>query len=195
MGYQRDRDEFISALTRRLSTEPPHIAAAIARHLLRHATTLQRYAEAQCNGEWPFDNGERKTRACARCEGGCHPAAMRDDKTAPKVWPPYLPGREIDAIFVDRARAEPAYAAALEADPSSVEGKTWAAYRLMKKRPPQICPDCRTQDIVTAILTPWGLKPYFQGDPRGAVFQIFEQHISPDLIHNGRERGLYVPAR
>lgn len=162
MGYQRDRDEFISALTRRLSTEPPHIAAAIARRLLRHATTLQRYAEAQCNGDWPFDNGERKTQPCSRCEARCHPAAMRTEK------------------FDDWSELQP--------------GRGDSPSRPTKRTRP-ICPDCRTQDIVTAILTPYGLKPYFQGDPRGAVFQIFEQHISPELIHNGRERGLYVPAR
>ena len=36
--------------------------------LLRYGTTLHRLAEAQCNGDWPCDNGERKVSPCARCE-------------------------------------------------------------------------------------------------------------------------------
>lgn len=38
------------------------------RKLLRYGATLHRLAEAQCNGDYPADNGERKVVACARCE-------------------------------------------------------------------------------------------------------------------------------
>jgi len=40
-----------------------------ARRLSRYATTLRRLAEAQCNGDWPCDNGERKVEECSRCKG------------------------------------------------------------------------------------------------------------------------------
>lgn len=36
--------------------------------LMRHAATLHRLAEAQCNGDWPADNGERKVKPCPKCE-------------------------------------------------------------------------------------------------------------------------------
>ncbi len=31
---------------------------------------LQRLAEAECNGDWPCDNGERAVVFCSRCEAG-----------------------------------------------------------------------------------------------------------------------------
>lgn len=34
------------------------------------------------------------------------------------------------------------------------------------------CPDCRTEDLVKAILAPYGFTPEFQGDPRGCVLTI-----------------------
>ena len=48
-----------------------------SRWLLRQSATLHRLAEAQCNGDWPFDNGERRTVVCPECEGGCVRASMR----------------------------------------------------------------------------------------------------------------------
>lgn len=48
-----------------------------SRLLLRYATTLQRLAEGQCNGDWPFDNGERRVVVCPECQGGCVRSAMR----------------------------------------------------------------------------------------------------------------------
>jgi hypothetical protein len=62
VSYQKERDEFIA----RMSREGLPIDAT--RGLLRAATTLQRLAEAQCNGDWPADNGERKVSPCPRCE-------------------------------------------------------------------------------------------------------------------------------
>ncbi len=160
MGYQQERDEFMARFGRFAPTGPGNetVGAGIftARKLLRHASTLQRLAEAQCNGDWPADNGERKTVQCSRCEGGWHPSAMRQDKTAQKITKP---------------------------------GDTKASYV------PLICPDCRTQELVTAILKPLNLKPAFNGDPRGAVFVIHQMNTSEADIQSGRERGLYVPAR
>lgn len=61
---QRDRAAFI------------HQAGAegmpidVARKLLRYGATLHRLAEAQCNGDWPADNGTDvygQREECARC--------------------------------------------------------------------------------------------------------------------------------
>lgn len=45
--------------------------------LLRDAATLARLAEAQCNGDWPCDNGERKVEWCSRCGGGMVRSKMK----------------------------------------------------------------------------------------------------------------------
>ncbi len=62
MSKQSERDTFIGAVVN------AGLTVKTARLLLRHAATLQRLAEAQCNGDWPADNGERKVIACPRCE-------------------------------------------------------------------------------------------------------------------------------
>ena len=49
----------------------------LARTLRRAGTTLQRLAEAQCNGDWPADNGERIVRACGVCECLWVPAVLK----------------------------------------------------------------------------------------------------------------------
>lgn len=61
MSRQRERDEFIARATK------AGIGLDAARKLMRYGTTLQRLAEAQCNGDWPADNGIRETRECERC--------------------------------------------------------------------------------------------------------------------------------
>ena len=56
------RDQFIADATR------AGITVSDARSLLSKAATLQRLAEAQCNGDWPAANGERPVVPCPRCE-------------------------------------------------------------------------------------------------------------------------------
>jgi len=53
------------------------ISEDTARRLLSLAATLQRLAEAQCNGDWPADNGERQVIPCKECEGLWHPSAIK----------------------------------------------------------------------------------------------------------------------
>jgi hypothetical protein len=62
MSYQNERDQFLARMTR----EGLPLDTTLS--LLRSATTLQRLAEAQCNGSYPADNGERKVVQCIRCE-------------------------------------------------------------------------------------------------------------------------------
>lgn len=40
----------------------------VARKILRYGATLHRLAEAQCNGDYPADNGERRVQGCCKCE-------------------------------------------------------------------------------------------------------------------------------
>lgn len=59
---QREREDFI-ALMAREGVKVEH-----ARYLMRCGSTLHRLSEAQCNGDWPCDNGQRKVEPCAECE-------------------------------------------------------------------------------------------------------------------------------
>mgnify|MGYP001618311108 CR=1 FL=1 len=120
MATPREREDFIAATTR--ESIPLHVARA----LLRAAATLHRLAEANCNGDYPCDNGERKVRPCTRCESLYAPAAL------------------------------------------SAKG---------------VCPDCRTEDRVKALLAPFNIVPDFQGDPRGYVLRLI-------IPSNGREIGV-----
>lgn len=48
----------------------------VARKLMRYEATLHRWAEGQCNGDFPFDNGERKVTECPRCQILAHRSHM-----------------------------------------------------------------------------------------------------------------------
>lgn len=61
MSADKWRDEYFSRMGQ------AGVRADLARVFLRIAATMQRLAEAQCNGDYPADNGERPTRECSRC--------------------------------------------------------------------------------------------------------------------------------
>lgn len=64
MSYQIARRDFI----RQFNATYPDRVADIAVDFLRYATTLHRLAVAVCNGDYPADDGLRKTTACPKCE-------------------------------------------------------------------------------------------------------------------------------
>lgn len=67
---QREREEFLCAMQRE------GVPLDVARKVMRHAATVQRLSVAACNGDWPCDNGERKVKACAWCEGMYAPSVL-----------------------------------------------------------------------------------------------------------------------
>jgi hypothetical protein len=71
MTYQAEREAFIVNMTK------AGIPITTARAVLRHTATLHRLAEASCNGDWPADNGERKTKPCPQCGSGWAPSSFR----------------------------------------------------------------------------------------------------------------------
>lgn len=79
MTKQQLREEFVGVMAR----EVPSMPLRDVRAIMRHATTLHRLAEAQCNGDWPCDNGERRVVPCVRCEGGYHPSVLNKAKVCP----------------------------------------------------------------------------------------------------------------
>lgn len=79
MTYQRERDQFVAQATAD-GLDLPTID-----RLLRHASTLQRLAVAQCNGDYPCDNGERKVIFCPRCGSGFVRSAFRTANDGSRV--------------------------------------------------------------------------------------------------------------
>lgn len=62
------RREFRDHLLR-LGLSDFHVSA-----ITRNAVTHDRLAEAECNGDYPCDNGERPLISCTRCESGYAPS-------------------------------------------------------------------------------------------------------------------------
>ena len=76
MTSQRDRDEFIATMTQE------GLPVSVTRTIMRHGATLHRLAEAQCNGDWPADNGKRQVVPCGgAADQGCgmywHPSTLK----------------------------------------------------------------------------------------------------------------------
>ena len=169
MTYEKERERFIG------EAEAAGLAPETALALLRYSTTLQRLAEAQCNGDYPADNGDGSANYCGAVralKGGylcaCGQAVAKHDPKCSRCgvdWP------------LSRVGC----------------GSMWKASALRGKD--RKCPDCRTQALVVAALkgSPW--QAYFQGDPRGAVLQLFPAGTAHDDMYCGRVRGIYVPAR
>lgn len=146
MSYQHDRDTFMH------QAAGAGLSVHTAERLLRYASTLQRLAVAQCNGDWPYEHGDR-TRyplsTCARCEGRWATSSMRRAKLGSSLL---------------------------------------------------ICPDCRTQDKVRALLqgpyvsgASWEAR--FSGDPRGYVLRLVPRGTSDEQYQCGLVRTIYVPGR
>lgn len=57
----RHRENFIAEMAK------AGVSVTDSRHILRNAATLERLAEAACNGDWPCDNGEREVKECPEC--------------------------------------------------------------------------------------------------------------------------------
>lgn len=144
MRPKRWREQFIADMAR----EGQSIETA--RAFLRVGATLQRLAEAQCNGDWPADNGERKTVECDQCKSLWHPTVMRRLLTERLLM---RKGGQARAIFEGLAVVE-CHAPGFSSVRSALE-----------------CPDCRATERAKRIVPPgWAVE--FQGDPRGCIITL-----------------------
>ena len=139
MSAREERERF---LLRATGAGLPYHAL---RALLRHAKTLQRLAEAQCNGDYPADNGQRETFVCPACEMGWAPASFKRAPGSDRTSPP-------------------------------------------------VCPDCRTQMHITALLLGSAFAPVFGGDPRGYVLKIRPLAVSERDAEQGHPDVIGVPS-
>lgn len=160
---RKDREEAVRNMTRL------GIAPGDQVRLLRLGQTLHRLAEAQCNGDWPADNGERKVRECGekRFIGYC-PAqtCCRPD--------PCVHAHDAYSITVTEGC-----------------GSYWDPSVLRKTRG-YLCPDCCATEDVQAIARRYGLRAVVNGDPRGAVLLLAPAGATREDLDSGRVRGEYV---
>lgn len=73
----REREQFLALM---LNEFGPDVSTNeridVCRKLSRYAHTHHRLAEAQCNGDWPAENGERVVTPCAKCESQWVPSTL-----------------------------------------------------------------------------------------------------------------------
>jgi hypothetical protein len=131
MTRQREREEFVALMAQE------GVPFSTSRLLMRYAATLHRLAEAQCNGDWPADNGERRVEECQSCQAMWIPSVLKRTATFAKA-----------------------------------------------------CPDCRTGIKVAVVCEPYGIKPVFNGDPRGAVLKL---QVPSGRTNDWGKEGICVP--
>jgi hypothetical protein len=90
MSRQQDRDRLVAQLARELPDRGLGEVVELARTLLRAGATLQRLAEAQCNGDYPYDQGNYRTKGtpeqyaqCDRCETGVRTSHLKRYRYGP----------------------------------------------------------------------------------------------------------------
>ena len=166
MTYQIERDQFIAQFARTF----PDVPITVANAFLRLSTTLHRLAEAQCNGDWPCDNGQRPVEFCPLCEGGYVKSAITGGPLATL-----------------------AHKAALQAAGAIPDGLA----KLVTGDNPKACPDCRTvaRAVELARVHIPTHKIITQGDPRGCVLYIYPGNVDRAEFDSGRTRGIAVPGR
>lgn len=54
--------------------------------------------------------------------------------------------------------------------------------------------EARTQQLVSDLLTPYPLKAYFAGDPRGCVLTLVRADVKREDFESGRACGIGVPS-
>lgn len=216
-NYQKEREQFI------VRAQHEGLSLDVCYKLLRYASTLQRLAVAQCNGDWPY-NGDRDRPSvipslCHVCNGTGAFKIVAELDAMPifddceachgtgKTWT-----RDIKAD----ARHNVRYATCPQCLISGVSKLSMSISSELKQRcgngqPTRICPDCRTRELVTVSLagitrtdtaqtTPYSkhaslIRPVFGGDPRGAVLRLDTPGFPCDVSGRGGADGLYVPAR
>lgn len=148
------REQFIADMARRGQS------VELARKFLRIGATLQRLAEAQCNGDYPADNGECNVVECDQCRSLWVPSCMHRPLTERLLA---RKGGMARAVFEGLAVVE------------------CPAPGFSNARPILICPDCVATERAKKLV-PAGWKLNVQGDPRGCILTL----VDPD----GREVGV-----
>lgn len=68
MTATTEREQFTALLAREFPQIKLHILAEWTTKMMRASKRHAKLQEAQCNGDWPADNGQREVVACPTCE-------------------------------------------------------------------------------------------------------------------------------
>lgn len=204
MTYQHERDEFISLATREGLDLPT------CRKLLRYATTLHRLAEAQCNGDWPYNGGRDCPSKKLDWNSPDNKETESSIKSREQWYKRYTGCPKCETPGVARSTMRKS-GDKLPIDPTTGKAANGLIYPFGQVR---VCPDCRTQELVRELLIgasdqtklnqeiiankvkPIQLyQPVFQDDPRGAVLRLATPNYPYDESGKNGARGLYVPVR
>lgn len=164
-SYAQHREEFIARVAVAMPKASAYYAANVARKLMRHASTLQRLAVAQCNGDWPTDNGYRTTAECPLCGASWAPSAI---------------------VGGNLARAAHA------ASDGVIDRSTLVEYRDARACPD--CRTVAAIRLLVREHLPQ-FQPVFTGDPRGYVVRLAPAQATREDIDTGRAPLLYVPGK
>ncbi len=83
MSYSNYRAEFIKMMLAEGMNQWQ------AERLLYYSTRLDRLATAMCNGDYPCDNGQRKTKQCSKCDMGYAPESLNKYGVCPECRSQY----------------------------------------------------------------------------------------------------------
>ncbi len=181
MSYQHDRDEFIGVIV----SELPHDGSAqhtykqgvaLARLILRNAATIRRCATDACSSEAADRDRVQcpavKSGRDADCACDCYKWTLW---FSPRKWAHF--DTEAEALAVLNSNPKPGAVVTQHCDTPRVQ------IEIMRAR----------QRIERAC-QPWGIKPNFSYDPRGACVKL----LLPSGRWNswgGKEEGYCVPTR
>lgn len=187
MTYQAEREAFL------LQMQAEGMTPEIARRILRHANTIQRLSAAECNGDYPCDNGERKVEACSRCEAGYVRSSMVKDRGSLK--PSDVARGDIGDIplICPNCHAQDLIARWCEkASPRFILNNRRAAILKGNYATAQEAWDAAAQGSHAFDVESRHFSALFQGDPRGACVKLLVPSGKTD--DHARE-GICVPTR
>jgi hypothetical protein len=184
MTNRKHREEFISTAAR---LGVPHV---VITGLLRHAATLHRLAEAQCNGDWPY-NGDRDRpsmafRPCDDCQHtGCRACSGTGIgcEACPKSGCVECQGTgQLQTNGRERMRWDARY----QVCPQCEQLAARSTLKRAGGKGEPVCPDCRSVARVNALMADTEWRAVVNGDPRGCVLAIARRGVADEDIQNGR---------
>ena len=189
MSYQKDRDEFIGVIAQEAGgpTKRPEYndgtnerigrdAIALARLILRNASTIQRCEEQVCDSEAADRDRVQcpaiKSGNAADCACECYRWTLWHTS---RKWTQFE--TEAEALAALKNNPRPGAIVSNHCDTPRVQVQI-----------------LRARQRIEAACKPWGIKPNFQGDPRGCCVKL----LLPSGKSNswgGAEDGYCVPVR
>jgi hypothetical protein len=185
-GYQRERDEFLRIV------QDEGMSYDVAVKLMRYSQTLHRLAEAQCNGDWPYNGDrDRPSRSC-----GC---GLRQEHAQTEACKQRSGQERWDGHYTTCPKCEASgvsksimrVSSEMRVKRGDERGERYNSRNTKFECAVKVCPDCRTVELVKAAL-PEGFTAVISGDPRGCVFKV---KVPSGRTNDWGKEGICVPVR